>query len=382
VIFKKRIKNGTQHSAKNGELLRFVKDKVQLNLGRHPRLARGSKTTTSDRDLSKAGVISRGRILNLIGLLKYVQTRKINSKSRIVKAGFTLVELAIVLVIIGLLVGGVLVGNDLINAAAVRAQIQQIEKYNTAANTFKIKYGYLPGDIPDPTATAFGFAARGTKLGQGDGDGILQGFFGNNKYGWVQSGEPMVFWVDLSTAGLIDGNFSTATPTNYPTSDVTGSAIDNYYPHAKISSGIYVYTLNVSNSGGFFVNANPIYRNDNFFTISHVNKIANLAASSNNQIQGTTGISVKNAYNIDNKIDDGFPITGKVTTISSITNEMIFSNNDKDAVQTSVMPGSSAIVPSSTTCYDNNNNSANPVVYSLSQNGGNGLNCALSFKFQ
>src|ERR1017187_10122680 len=87
------------------------------------------------------------------------------------KAGFTLVELSIVLVIIGLIIGGVLVGRDLISAAEVRAQISQIEKYQTAVNTFRDKYGYLPGDIPEPTASQYGFAARATDQGEGDGNG-------------------------------------------------------------------------------------------------------------------------------------------------------------------------------------------------------------------
>ena len=77
------------------------------------------------------------------------------------KVGFTLIELSIVLVIIGLIIGGVLVGRDLISAAGVRAQISQIEKYQSAVNTFRGKYGYLPGDISDPTAQQYGFAARG-----------------------------------------------------------------------------------------------------------------------------------------------------------------------------------------------------------------------------
>jgi hypothetical protein len=48
--------------------------------------------------------------------------------------------MSVVLVIIGLLVGGVLVGQNLIAAAGLRATISQIEKYNTAANTFRGKY--------------------------------------------------------------------------------------------------------------------------------------------------------------------------------------------------------------------------------------------------
>src|ERR1700722_19638100 len=90
-------------------------------------------------------------------------------------SGFTLIELSIVLVIIGLIVGGVLVGRDLIEAAAIRAQISQIEKYQTAVNTLRAKYEYLTGDMPDPAASACGFYPRGLYAGEGDGNGVIEG---------------------------------------------------------------------------------------------------------------------------------------------------------------------------------------------------------------
>src|ERR1700727_1841102 len=109
--------------------------------------------------------------------------------------GFTLIELSIVLVIIGLIVGGILVGQSLIAAAGIRATISQIEKYNTAANTFREKYGYLPGDIPATPAAQFGFIARGTGRGEGDGNGIIE----DGANGLAGGGaEQLVFWVDLS----------------------------------------------------------------------------------------------------------------------------------------------------------------------------------------
>ena len=81
------------------------------------------------------------------------------------RGGFTLIEMAIVLVVIGLLAGAVLVGQSLIGAAAVRAQITQIEKYNTAANTFYSKYDALPGDIPAALVTQLGFTAMPVRPG-------------------------------------------------------------------------------------------------------------------------------------------------------------------------------------------------------------------------
>lgn len=71
--------------------------------------------------------------------------------------GFTLVELSIVLVIIGLLVGGIMIGKSLIGSSEIRAQISQIETFKTAANSFKLKYGALPGDISPVQTAQLGF---------------------------------------------------------------------------------------------------------------------------------------------------------------------------------------------------------------------------------
>jgi len=73
------------------------------------------------------------------------------------QAGFTLVEMSIVLVVMGLVIGGVFVGQDMIESAKVKAQLNQIEKYQTAVNLFETKYNYIPGDVPDPLATKLNF---------------------------------------------------------------------------------------------------------------------------------------------------------------------------------------------------------------------------------
>ena len=60
------------------------------------------------------------------------------------QAGFTLVELAIVMIIIGLLIAGVLKGQALIGNAKVTAQVAQIKSIDAATSTFKDMYAALP----------------------------------------------------------------------------------------------------------------------------------------------------------------------------------------------------------------------------------------------
>ena len=93
--------------------------------------------------------------------------------------GFTLMEMAIVLVIIGLIVGGVLVGQDLIKAAQIRNAVTQLHALSAAVNTFRVKYDCVPGDCANATqffgnAYQTGFDSLGNPCtGNGDGNGYI-----------------------------------------------------------------------------------------------------------------------------------------------------------------------------------------------------------------
>lgn len=175
-----------------------------------------------------------------------------------VKEGFTLIELSIVLVIIGLIVGGILAGQDLISAASIRAQISQIEKYNAAVRAFQGKYGYLPGDIPDPTASSFGFKPRGVVQGTGGGNGLIQS--GGASGDLPECGENGMVWVDLTTAALIGAGLTK----NTVTCPIGSPTVDDVFPPAKIGNGNYVYVWSGGYSGA--KNGNGI----NYFGVSSV----------------------------------------------------------------------------------------------------------------
>ncbi len=92
-------------------------------------------------------------------------------------AGFTLIELSVVLVIIGLIVGGILVGRDLIEAATLRAVLSQQEQFKTATATFLNKYNCLSGDCLNASSLGFTGGPNGTTTAgvpaNGNGDGII-----------------------------------------------------------------------------------------------------------------------------------------------------------------------------------------------------------------
>jgi prepilin-type N-terminal cleavage/methylation domain-containing protein len=267
--------------------------------------------------------------------------------------GFTLIELSMVLVVIGLLIGSVLVGQDLIRAAGERAQITQIEKFNSAANTFFEKYGYLPGDIPARPAAQFGFAARGNLPGEGDGNGLVNYFDGETHV--VCAGEAPMFWVDLSAAHLIEGTFNTANSTTCFTTTVSGAAFNDWWPQAKIGNGNYV----------------SISPGDGFYGLSTTADYFMISAPTTWPVGGTVafspGLTVKQAYDIDRKIDDGLPTTGDMT-IALDYNPTLY------PYQT--------IAGSSTTCFDNGNTFLATYTYSIEINGGSGVNCVPYFKLR
>jgi prepilin-type N-terminal cleavage/methylation domain-containing protein len=89
-------------------------------------------------------------------------------KSRHIKnreAGFTLVEIAIVMVIIGLLIGGVFTGRAMIQNARVKRLVSDIDGMRAAVLAFQDKFGMLPGDESDANAPT-GDSHNGNNNGQ------------------------------------------------------------------------------------------------------------------------------------------------------------------------------------------------------------------------
>jgi len=117
--------------------------------------------------------------------------------------GFTLIEIAIVMVIVGLLLGGVLKGQEMIENGRVRNAISSLDGVSAAYNSYYDRYRRIPGDDgPLATLIARGGNWANITLG-GNNNGVIASTAGQTFTG---AGENANFWQHLRAAGFINGN--------------------------------------------------------------------------------------------------------------------------------------------------------------------------------
>lgn len=217
--------------------------------------------------------------------------------------GFTLIELAISLMVIGLLIGGVLKGQELINNARNLKIVRDMSGYKTATMIFKDTYGYLPGDVPNPTThlpnCATGTACAGIGwIMQSPGNGIFDaaGYFNIPGVPWFQqihqiyAAEPEQFWHHLMAAQMI-------------TSQTLA-----YGSVESAAEGMYLFVHSYAGT----VVGNPIDTR-NYLVLSPQGRFS----------WGTPGITPSVAEYIDQKLDDGKPYSGDVRAIGEYDSAIV-----------------------------------------------------------
>ena len=131
-------------------------------------------------------------------------------RSRHTNQGFTLVEIAIVLVIIGLLLGGILKGQEMITQAKIKNVIADFSGVSAAYYGYVDRYSRVPGDDPCAGSSNSAVSAAicgsttarwGANSAHGDGNGIVQGAYKST----TTTDESMLWWDHLRRAGFVSG---------------------------------------------------------------------------------------------------------------------------------------------------------------------------------
>lgn len=254
------------------------------------------------------------------------------------REGFTLIELAIVLVVIGIIIGSIFVGQGMIRDSQLKGVISEITRYKSAINAFHEEYHGIPGDIPN--ATGFWGVAGGNgtgldtacydALGSGTAtcNGNDDGFISWNN-GIPSSGvrEDLRAWQHLYNAALIENK---VTGTHTGTGGTCGFCV---------SLGVNIPRSKLNGAGYSLANLGTQTGNPQWYDASYGNVLFFGTPTSY-----TVGGILKGdeASLMDSKMDDGSPSSGRIV-----------------AWKSSINPGCTTTDVSATAAYNATNN--NPV---------------------
>lgn len=233
------------------------------------------------------------------------------------RQAFTLIELSIVLVVIGLIVGGILAGQDLVKAARIHSQANQLKDLQKAVTTFRLKYNCKPGDCNAGTKFGLGglncVPSSSVISCDGNNDGLLQSSISG---GWPC--ETFKFFTHLKAAGLFDS------------------------PAQSCGQGHGVQS--------------KIDRNTILSVVTHGNDARPsimLAHFTAHNTWAKAGLTPEEMQRLDSILDDGLPTTGKVRGVGN----SVTGNFDRIGFAASAGAAGSA------NCI---NNSVSPSVYNVS----------------
>ena len=119
------------------------------------------------------------------------------------QTGFTLVEIAIVLVIIGLLLGGILKGQEMITQAKIKNVVADFSGVSAAYYGYQDRYRAIPGD--DAGANTRWTSATPPAV-QGNGNGTVTGTWNNGNVVCTTAVESCSWWHHLRLAGFVSGS--------------------------------------------------------------------------------------------------------------------------------------------------------------------------------
>jgi prepilin-type N-terminal cleavage/methylation domain-containing protein len=214
--------------------------------------------------------------------------------SQVTQSGFTLVEIAIVMIIIGLLIGGIFGGITLVENSQINRTGQDLKAIESAAITFRYTYGRLPGDLRSPNTRLPNCTAAPCAV-TGNSDRIVGPLTGMDAVDLTVTSEEFVFWHHLQAADLLAMDYSNINDMNFGVGQ----------PSAPIGGGYRIV--------GFQSGTATTVK---IFT-GHTMRVANAPIQSRTAAPAAdrTPYNCKFLRKLDNMLDDDMPRTGKITSV-------------------------------------------------------------------
>jgi prepilin-type N-terminal cleavage/methylation domain-containing protein len=173
------------------------------------------------------------------------------------QAGFTLVEIALVMVVVGLLLSGILKGREIITNAKIKLLERDYQAIATALASYQDRYRALPGD--DKRATRR-FASNMlpphiSQIFNGDGNWHIEGAFDDDSQTLDQTKESRHFWSHLRLSGLIAGEPGSSELPQHVFGGVTGvSSQSNTSGRTPVTiSNTFVGFTNIPNAAAIIL---------------------------------------------------------------------------------------------------------------------------------
>ena len=188
------------------------------------------------------------------------------------KNGFSLIEIAIVLLVVGLLSAGVMKGYDLLKQARLRNAATQLTTIRLAYTRFKARFSALPGDWSDARRMF-------SQTKSGNGNGLLEG------HPLTPFSEPSLFWQHLMLSGMLkDMPLFKGDHASLQVGNSAGVLV----PESPLGCGLFACTNPDSNLAGTFI----------------------LLARANDPSK--PALTPHDAHALDHILDDGLPLRGNV----------------------------------------------------------------------